>query len=937
MTNLKFPLTLSCGCKALSNCRCWSERGNSGRVDGDSPIDRVLREFNGAWRQTLENYGCHLPSGRHHGPCPVCGGKDRFRFDDKEGRGTWFCSQCDPQSGGGLLLLSRFLGKPTIEVANELLGNTPERSRAPVYRSFVSEDQIRKANHEQARKGAEALLASSELRPHAYMSDRGLDGQWLVNGEPIMGKDRAVIQPGELMLVPAYKAEGDGSKLVNVQKIKANKEKRPLFGGDMAGVYHKLDGHQKLIAIVEGYATGVTVNQVTGATTYCAFNTGNLAAVSAWVAGQHPGVSLVFFADHDELDITHQWRPGEKFAKDAAAPLGATVALPPELGDWDDYRQAHGVEATKLAMKSAIIADREACGVVVKQKDDIKQVSVDPANISASSAQLAAKTAHDREKSTDCGDSLIPPPAPFGFTLPGIAPAPAPAAANKRKAAPKESDLPPGIDFTGMDIDTPPGLAGRIVEYIREGANRQLSGGAYSAMALQCMAMAAAGLPGLGGTKLSLITLTLGMSAAGKEWPQRVVKNLLDAHGKTIYGDIRSDKDVIRSAIYDNGHCFYVVDEAQKILSSNTGSQQNKHMSNVISTLMELSTTSCYKLSQLHRDEFLTHIETARARVEKVIEAKREAIAHMNQDHEEGRIKKAQLEIEHLERKLADHDKRAITARDGVRNPSLHLLAYSTPQKLAAIVDEDSIESGFLGRALINDCGIERAPQRLTIADLKKAPSGGQDMQFEMLKAQIGLICQLADDESKHSVDSEFNGSPFRYDITPDAERDMCAILQHYDQHHYRNHPRVGAIYARLVERVMSLSSIMALGNYGCDGARIESAYVRYALMLVLQSLEHLTSNLKINEGATEETNEAKLEAVQAAILKMINIDRRKDDQDGWRYVSVIKAQMKRRKFYQQIQKQLDGANQDAMQNALAMLGGKVEMDPSGKQIRMRK
>ena len=920
MTNLKFPLTLSCGCKALSNCRCWSERGNSGRVDGDSPIDRVLREFNGAWRQTLENYGCHLPSGRHHGPCPVCGGKDRFRFDDKEGRGTWFCSQCDPQSGGGLLLLSRFLGKPTIEVANELLGNTPERSRAPVYRSFVSEDQIRKANHEQARKGAEALLASSELRTHPYMSDRGLDGQWLVNGEPIMGRDRSVIQPGELLLVPACKAEGDGSKLVNVQKIKANKEKRPLFGGDMAGVYHKLDGHQKLIAIAEGYATGVTVNQVTGATTYVAFQTGNLATVSAWVAGHHPGVSVVFFADHDELDITHQWRPGEKFAKDAAAPIGATVALPPELGDWDDYRQAHGVEATKLAMRQAIAADRESCGVAVAKPE------------AAPAPTLAPEPA-----------PIMPPPtpsatpAPFGFTLPGIAPAPAAAPASKRKATPKESDLPPGIDFTGMDIDTPPGLAGRIVEYIREGANRQLSGGAYSAMALQCMAMAAAGLPGLGGTKLSLITLTLGMSAAGKEWPQRVVKNLLDAHGKTIYGDIRSDKDVIRSAIYDNGHCFYVVDEAQKILSSNSGSQQNKHMSNVISTLMELSTTSCYKLSQLHRDEFLTHIETARARVEKVIEAKREAIAHMNQDHEEGRIKKAQLEIEQLERKLADHDKRAITARDGVRNPSLHLLAYSTPQKLAAIVDEDSIESGFLGRALINDCGIERAPQRLTIADLKKAPTGGQDMQFEMLKAQIGLICQLADDESKHSVDSEFNGSPFRYDITPDAERDMCAILQHYDQHHYRNHPRVGAIYARLVERVMSLSSIMALGNYGCDGGRIESSYVRYALMLVLQSLEHLTSNLKINEGATEETNEARLEAVQAAILKMINIDRRKDDQDGWRYVSVIKAQMKRRKFYQQIQKQLDGANQDAMQNALAMLGGKVEMDPSGKQIRMRK
>ena len=77
-------------------------------------------------------------------------------------------------------------------------------------------------------------------------------------------------------------------------------------------------------------------------------------------------------------------------------------------------------------------------------------------------------------------------------------------------------------------------------------------------------------------------------------------------------------------------------------------------------------------------------------------------------------------------------------------------------------------------------------------------------------------------------------------------------------------------------------------------------------------------------------------EAMERAVVKMIDVDQRNVAR-GWIYVSVVKAQMKRRKFYQQIQKQLDGANQDAMQNALAMLGGKVEMDPSGKQIRLRK
>lgn len=41
-----------------------------------------------------------------HGPCPMCGGKDRFRFDDKEGRGTYICTQCD--AGNGVTFLMRY-------------------------------------------------------------------------------------------------------------------------------------------------------------------------------------------------------------------------------------------------------------------------------------------------------------------------------------------------------------------------------------------------------------------------------------------------------------------------------------------------------------------------------------------------------------------------------------------------------------------------------------------------------------------------------------------------------------------------------------------------------------------------------------------------------------------------------------------------------------
>lgn len=44
------------------------------------------------------------------GPCPVCGGKDRFRFDNKENRGTWYCNACGAGDGYALYMLVKGLG-----------------------------------------------------------------------------------------------------------------------------------------------------------------------------------------------------------------------------------------------------------------------------------------------------------------------------------------------------------------------------------------------------------------------------------------------------------------------------------------------------------------------------------------------------------------------------------------------------------------------------------------------------------------------------------------------------------------------------------------------------------------------------------------------------------------------------------------------------------
>lgn len=73
----------------------------------------------GRWPDLLAHFGIerHLLTGKHTA-CPSCGGRDRFRFDDKDGRGTFYCSHCG--SGDGFQLLSMVKGWLFREAAAEV-------------------------------------------------------------------------------------------------------------------------------------------------------------------------------------------------------------------------------------------------------------------------------------------------------------------------------------------------------------------------------------------------------------------------------------------------------------------------------------------------------------------------------------------------------------------------------------------------------------------------------------------------------------------------------------------------------------------------------------------------------------------------------------------------------------------------------------------------
>ena len=131
----------------------------------------------GRWAAILPKFGvaASFLNGKH-GPCPFCGGgerADRFRFDDKAGNGTFFCSKCG--AGNGVDFVMKVKGWPFIEAKFEILKLVGE---APlVVPKAARSDTDMKARLDGSWKRARPLddVASSTR----YLRARGIDmKQW---------------------------------------------------------------------------------------------------------------------------------------------------------------------------------------------------------------------------------------------------------------------------------------------------------------------------------------------------------------------------------------------------------------------------------------------------------------------------------------------------------------------------------------------------------------------------------------------------------------------------------------------------------------------------------------------------------------------------------------------------------------------------------------
>ncbi|CNI64134.1 putative prophage DNA primase [Yersinia intermedia] len=279
-----------------------------------------------------------LPGGKH-GPCPLCGGKDRFRFDDKKGRGTWFCNYCG--HGDGLDLVTLVRQCDLIQAAREISRLTDVTPTAP------AKERTKPPSHADITQKVAALLATCTQGTSDYLLHKGLAQRgFLMPANSAKNIGGVHFNVGSMVL-PLVDLSGNttGALLINRRG-----EKRLLPGSRIKSSFIPITNHalSQTIIITEGFATGLVISRFVAVTVVAAISANNLTHVAVALRERYPDAQIILAADNDVTDSDHN--PGKQQAEHAALVVNGLVTLPPtgDKADWDDYRQQVGTDTARI-------------------------------------------------------------------------------------------------------------------------------------------------------------------------------------------------------------------------------------------------------------------------------------------------------------------------------------------------------------------------------------------------------------------------------------------------------------------------------------------------------------------------------------------------------------------------------------------------------------
>jgi putative DNA primase/helicase len=142
----------------------------------------------------------------------------------------------------------------------------------------------------------------------------------------------------DVLILPVFSfSEQHGLKLVNVQFIAPDGEKRFLSGGQKKACFWWIGKKTSTILIAEGFATAASLYESTGNQVFIAYDAGNLCHVARIVRAKNPTAEIIIAGDNDVSGT------GQTAARAAALAINGKYIIPPTVGhDWNDHVNTGG-------------------------------------------------------------------------------------------------------------------------------------------------------------------------------------------------------------------------------------------------------------------------------------------------------------------------------------------------------------------------------------------------------------------------------------------------------------------------------------------------------------------------------------------------------------------------------------------------------------------
>ena len=301
----------------------------------------LLDRCTGKWPSILGALG--VPEkvlSRRNVPCPMCGGRDRFRFTDVSGDGDWICSRCG--HGTGFMLVQKLNGwsaKDALRAIEPLVGAAVTASRRP------------DRSPEEQRAAMRSLWKSSQRLADgdfvsAYLRHRGIP---VCPSTGLRTAFKCYCADSDPRFRPAMLALVTDAKgaAVNLHRTYLTEDGRKapvepvrrLMPGPMpAGVAVRLAEPGPVMGIAEGIETALSASRLFGLPVWAALTANRLAV---WVPPPEAR-EVVVFGDND-ASYTGQEAAFHLAKTLTTGGLSVRVEVPSKVGtDWNDVLMNNG-------------------------------------------------------------------------------------------------------------------------------------------------------------------------------------------------------------------------------------------------------------------------------------------------------------------------------------------------------------------------------------------------------------------------------------------------------------------------------------------------------------------------------------------------------------------------------------------------------------------